>query len=72
MFYLVLLNSFLVALGSTVLTLANATLASFVAIWTPAGGDGLTGYEVTYQKFLKANGNQNVSLISLLLTVFMY
>jgi len=38
-----------VALGDTVLTLSNATIDSMEANWEPAGGDGLTGYEISYE-----------------------
>jgi len=38
-----------VALGGTSLTLSDPTLTTLEAAWTPAGGDGLTGYEIRHQ-----------------------
>jgi len=39
---------FSVSLGKTSLILSNPTLTSLNANWTAAGGDGLTGYKITY------------------------
>jgi len=42
-------SNFSVSLGQTTLNLSNPTLTSLQADWLPAGGDGLTGYELAYK-----------------------
>ncbi|XP_078488484.1 collagen alpha-1(XII) chain-like isoform X3 [Ciona intestinalis] len=37
------------ALGETVVLLTQPTLTTMTATWAPAGGDGLTGYELSYR-----------------------
>ena len=45
-----------VTLGSTFVTLSNATLSTLTATWNPAGGDELTGYNLLYKKVEDENG----------------
>jgi len=40
---------FAASLGSTTLTLSNASTTTMVATWTPALGEGLTDYQISYQ-----------------------
>lgn len=55
-FYYTVRNLCLVTLGQTTVELTKPTLTTLTAEWMPAGGDGLTGYEVIYREVVDTNG----------------